>query len=165
MPGLSRGKDGQVGVTIITPTADNSGAGERRHVPAVIPLTSPYPLAADGSDATPVAAGSGNVANASAVATIPAVANKTAYITGFDLTGAGATAALIVNPTLAGIISGTRTYVYGAVAGAALMNQNLSIRFHPAIPASAVNTAITLTCPALGAGNLFNAAHAYGYYI
>jgi hypothetical protein len=164
VPPLKRGKDNAVGVEIAN-IANDSGGTERRHVPAFVPLSAPYPLGADGADATPVTAGSGNVANASAVATIPAVAGKTAYITGFDLTGAGATAALIVNPTLAGIISGTRTYVYGAVAGVALMNQNLSIRFHPAIPASAVNTAITLTCPALGAGNTNNAAHAYGYYI
>lgn len=164
MPQLVRGRDNAVAI-LLSGVIGDGGAAERRHVPAVIPLTSPYPLAADGSDATPVTAGSGNVANGVAAATIPAVAGKTAYITGFDITGAGATAALIVNPTLTGIISGTRTYVYGAVAGAALMNQNLSIRFHPPIPASAVNTAITASCPALGAGNLFSAAHAYGYYI
>jgi hypothetical protein len=164
VPQLVRGKDNAVAILLSSVIGD-SGAAERRHVPAFIPLTSPYPLSADGSDATPVTAGSGNVANAVAAATIPAVAGKTAYIGGFDITGAGATAALIVNPTLAGIISGTRTYVYGAVAGAALMNQTLSIRFHPAIPASAVNTAITVSCPALGAGNTNNATHAYGYYI
>jgi hypothetical protein len=164
MPTLKRGKDNALGVVLSTPT-DVVGGTELRHVPAVVSLFGAYPTAADGADATPVTAGSGNVANASAAATIPAVAGKTAYISGFDIQGAGATAGLIVNPTLAGIISGTRTYVYGAVAGAALINQPLCIRFNPAIPASAVNTAITVTCPALGAGNLFNAAHAYGFYL
>jgi hypothetical protein len=164
VPPLKRGKDNAVGVEIAN-IGNDSGGTERRHVPAFVPLSAPYPLGADGSDATPVTAGSGNVANASAVATIPAVAGKTAYISGFDIVGAGATAALIVSPTLAGIISGTRTYAYGAVAGAALMNQLLCVRFNPAIPASAVNTAIVVTCPALGAGNLFNTAHAYGYYV
>lgn len=164
MPGLARGRDGQVGVRFAS-VSDQNGAANPSIVPAFVSLFSPYPNAVDGSDATPVTAGSGNVANASAVATIPAVAGKTAYISGFDIQGAGATAALIVNPTLAGTISGTRTYVYGAVAGAALINQPLCIRFNPPIPASTVNQAITVTCPALGAGNLFNSAHAYGYYI
>jgi hypothetical protein len=165
MPGLTRGKDNAVGVTISTPTADNSGAMERRHIPAFVPLSAPYPLGADGSDATPVTAGSGNVANASAAATIPAVVGKTAYISGFTISGAGATAAAVVNPTVAGIISGTKTYTYCAVAGATLFNPVLDIQFCPPIPASAVNTAITVTCPALGAGNTNNTVNAYGFYL
>lgn len=164
MPGLARGQDGRIGVLTAGITGLN-GDQSSHVIPAVVPLSAPYPAGADGGTATPVTAGSGNVANGAAVATIPAVAGKTAYISGFDIEGAGATAALIVNPTLAGIISGTKTFVYGAVAGAALMNQPLSVRFCPPIPASAVNTAITLTCPALGAGALFNAANAYGFYI
>jgi hypothetical protein len=164
VPGLQRGTDNRIGVRFSNITG-LSGDQTANTIPAVVPLTPPYPVATDGSDATPVTAGSGNVANGAAVAAIPAVAGKTAYISGFDIEGAGATAALIVNPTLAGIISGTRTFVYGAVAGAALMNQPLSVRFCPPIPASAVNQAITLTCPALGAGNLFNAANVYGFYI
>lgn len=164
MPVLSRGKDNQVGVTITTPTGEGGGT-ERRLIPAVIPLSSPYPLAADGGDATPVTAGSGNVANAVAAATIPAVAGKTAYITGFDIQGAGATAGLVVNPTMAGVISGTKTFVYAAAAGALVANQALSRCFNPPIPASAVNTAITISCPALGAGNTANTVNIYGYYI
>lgn len=166
MPGLTRGKDNAIGVTIATPTADgNSGATERRHIPAFIPLTLPYPVGADGSDATPVTAASGNVANALATATIPAVVGKTAFISGFDIDGGGATAALLVNPTMTGVISGTKTYTYGAVAGVTLMNQCLRVRFCPPIPASALNTAIAVACPALGAGNTNNTVNAYGFYI
>jgi hypothetical protein len=128
-------------------------------------LSTPYPLAADGSDATAVTAASGNVANASGVATIPAVAAKTAYISGFTISGSGATAAAVVNPTVAGVISGTKTYTYAAVAGVALINPVLDIQFCPPIPASAVNTAITVTCPALGAGNTNNTVNAYGFYL
>jgi hypothetical protein len=164
VPPLKRGKDNAVGVEIAN-IANDSGGTERRHVPAFLPLSAPYPLGADGADATPVSATSGNVANAVAAATIPAVANKTAYIAGFDIDGSGATAGLVVNPTMAGVISGTKTYVYGAAAGVLVANQSLCKRFNPPIPASAVNTAITVSCPALGAGNTNNAVNAYGFYI
>jgi hypothetical protein len=82
MPTLKRGKDNALGVVLSTPT-DVVGATELRHVPAVVSLFGAYPTCADGTDATPVTASSGNVANASAAATIPAVAGKTAYISGF----------------------------------------------------------------------------------
>jgi hypothetical protein len=164
MPALKRGKDNVIGVAFTTPTGDGGG-NEQRHIPAVYPITAPYPLAADGSDATPVTATSGNVANAAATATIPAVAGKTAYISGFTISGAGATAALVVNPTLTGVISGTKTYTYAAVAGVGLINQVLDVQFCPPIPASAVNQAIAVSCPALGAGNTNNTVNAYGFYI
>lgn len=164
MPSLKRGKDNALGVVLSSATADGGG-NELRHVPVFYSLASAYPTAADGSDATAVTASSGNVANAVASAAIPAVTGKTAYVTGFDIQGAGATAGLVVNPTLAGVISGTKTYVYAAVAGALVANQGLSVRFNPPIPASAVNTAITASCPALGAGNTNNAVNIYGFYL
>jgi hypothetical protein len=164
MPSLKRGKDNVLGVVLSTSTADGGG-NELRHIPAFYTLSSVYPTAADGTDATPVTAGSGNVANASAAATIPAVAGKTAYISGFTISGAGATAGLVVNPTVAGVISGTRTFTYAAVAGVGLINPVLDVQFCPPIPASAVNTAITVTCPALGAGNTANTVNAYGFYL
>lgn len=164
MPGLARGQDGRVGVLTSGVTGLN-GDQSSHVIPAVIPLTPPYPVGTDGGTATPVTAGSGNVANAVAAATIPALAGKTAYITGFDIQGAGATAGLVVNPTLAGVISGTKTFVYAAAAGVLVANQSLSRCFQPPIPASAVNTAITVSCPALGAGNTNNAVNVYGFYI
>lgn len=163
MPALQRGKNGEAAVVLGASGLD--GAAERRYVPALVTLAAPYPTAFDGTDATPVTAGSGNVANASAVATISAVAGKTAYVTGFDIVGGGATAAALVAPTLAGVIGGTKTYVQAVVAGATLANPILSLRFTPAIPASAANTAIVLTCPALGAGSTNNTANIYGFYL
>lgn len=125
----------------------------------------PYPVDSVGATATPVKASSGNVANASGVATIAAVAAKTAYITGFDVTGSGATAASVVSVTVTGLLGGTSTYTLSVVAGATLSNAVLSIRFAPPLPASAANTAIVVTCPALGAGNTNNAVNAYGFYL
>lgn len=117
-----------------------------------------YPIGA-----TPVSASSGNVANANAVATLPAVAGKTTYITGFEITGAGATAAAVVLATLAGLVGGMATYVVVAPAGATTGITMMVVSFPMAIPASAVNTAITLTLPALGAGNTNAAVTVHGF--
>lgn len=122
------------------------------------PGSFPYP-------GTLVNACSGNAANASAVATIPAVAAKTNYITGFTVTGSGATAALPVVVTIAGLAGGSITFSYGAALGALVTNQPLIVTFPAPIAASAVNTAITVTCPALGAGNTNNVVNAFGFVV
>lgn len=115
--------------------------------------------------AVPVTASSGNVAAASAVATIPAVANKTAYLTGFMITSAGSTGAAVVSPTITGLIGGTMTLTYTSVAGVTLGNQPLIASLPTPVPASAANIAIVLTVPSLGAGNTNAAVSAFGYYV
>lgn len=120
----------------------------------------PYP-----EGATPLHAASGSVAAASAAATLPAAPGKTTYATGFEITSGGATAAALVLATLAGVLGGTLTYVYGTVAGVAAANAPLIVRFPEAVPASAANTAITLTLPTLGAGNLQAAVVLHGYQL
>lgn len=122
--------------------------------------TETYPVGA-----SPVNASSGNVANAAAVATLPGVAGKTTYITGFEITGAGATATAVVSVTVAGVVSGTMTYTHAAVAGATLLNTPLIVEFAVPIPASADNTAIVVTVPALGVGNTNSTVVAHGYQI
>jgi hypothetical protein len=102
---------------------------------------------------TAVGASSGNVANASAAASLAAVAAKTNYITGLEITFSGATAASVVLATVSGLLGGTETFVVAVPAGAAVGGTPIAIRFHPPHPASAANTAITVTLPALGAGN------------
>jgi hypothetical protein len=115
--------------------------------------------------ATPVHAASGNVANASAAATLAAAVGKTTYITGFEITGGGATAAALVLATVTGLSGGTATYIVGAVAGVTLQNQPLVVKFQIPIPASATNTAIVVTLPALGAGNTNAAVVAHGFQL
>lgn len=119
-----------------------------------------YPLGA-----TPLHASSGNVANLAAVATLPGVAGKTTYISGFEITGGGATAAALVQATVTGLIGGTATYTVGAVAGAAAANTPLVVQFDPPIPANAANTAIAVTVPALGAGNTNSTVVAHGFQL
>lgn len=115
--------------------------------------------------AVQVAASSGNVANAVAAATIAAQAAKLNYLAGFVVSGAGATAGLPVIVTVTGLLGGTLTFVYAAAAGALVANQQLNVAFNPPLPASAVNIAIAVSCPALGVGNTHNATIAHGYVI
>lgn len=115
--------------------------------------------------ATQVSASSGNVANAAAVATLPAVVGKTNYVSGFEITGGGATAAALVAATLAGLLGGTATYIVGAQLGVTVPNNPLIVEFNPPLPASAANIALTLTVPALGAGNTNSACVIHGYVL
>ena len=115
------------------------------------------------SGATAITGASGNVANASAVATLAAAASVTTYITGFEVTGAGATAGLPVIVTVTGTVTGTLSFIAVAAVGALVANSPLIIEFPVAIPASAVNTAIVVTVPALGAGNTHSTVVSHGY--
>jgi hypothetical protein len=116
------------------------------------------------ASATPLIAGSGNVANASAAATLTGTATTTVYISGFEVTGAGATAAAVATVTVAGLLGGTRSYTYTFPAGATVACTPLIVAFDPPLPASAVNTAIVVTCPASGAGGTNNTVVAHGFY-
>jgi hypothetical protein len=126
-----------------------------------VPYGAAAPFANGGAAA--VKATSGNTANASAVATLAADATKFTYITGFDVTGSGATAGLPVVVTVAGLAGGSITYTYTAAIGALVANQPLSIRFPNPMTSSAINTAITVTCAALGIGSTNNVVNAFGF--
>lgn len=111
-------------------------------------------------------ASSGNVANAIATATLPGVVGRTTFLSGFSVVGSGVTtAAAPVLITITGLIGGTLTYVLCPVAGVFLQNLLIDRNFRPGIPASAPNTAIVITCPALGAGNTNNVANLQGYQV
>jgi hypothetical protein len=130
----------------------NVGSGtEVAFVPAMMLVDSTgAELPAGG---TAIAGTSGNVANASAAASLAAIAAKTNYVTGVEFTFSGATAASVVVATVTGLLGGTQSYIVAVPAGAVVGGTPLLIKFHPPHPASAVNTAITATIPALGAGN------------
>jgi hypothetical protein len=113
---------------------------------------------------TPIIGKSGNVANASAAATLTGTASTTVYISGFEITGAGATAGLPVTVTVAGLLGGTIQYTYDFAVGALVGNLPLIVEYLPPLPASAVNTAIVVTCPASGTGGTNNTVVAHGFY-
>lgn len=115
--------------------------------------------------ATSVTSSSGNIAAGTATATLAAAANKTTYIVGAIITGSGATLASAVNGTITGLPGGTMTFTVPVTAGILLGNPPLFLNFYPAIPASAVNTAIVVSVPTLGAGNTNSAVSAWGYQL
>jgi len=110
-------------------------------------------------------ASSGNVAAAVAAATLAAAVGATTYLSGFELTGAGATAGLPVTVTVTGVLGGTLSYTYCAAVGALLPNNSLIVEFNPPLPASATNTAIVCSCPSLGVGNTNNTMVAHGFRV
>lgn len=116
------------------------------------------------ANATPLIAGSGNVAAAAAVATLTGTASTKVYLSGFEVTGSGATAGLPVTVTVAGLLGGTQNYTYTFASGVLVGNAPLIVYFEPPLPASGVNTAIVVTCPSGGAGATNNTVVAHGFY-
>lgn len=113
---------------------------------------------------TPVYAGSGSVAAASAVATLTIPAAKMGYLDGFDVDGLGATAGSAIVLTIAGLLGGTLTYAFGVPAGATVPVHQ-SFRFNTPLQASAVATNLVVTAASFGAGNTAASITAYGHYL
>lgn len=107
---------------------------------------------------------SGNVAAAAAAATLPAVPGKLNYITGFSVTGTGATVGQAVVITVTGLSGGTITFTHASATGATVGNAQFNYEFPAPHPASAINTAIAVSCASLGAGSTNNVANVFGYY-
>ena len=127
---------------------------------AVTTAPNPYP-----TGATPLTGTSGNVANAQAQATLAAVSGKTNYISGLTVSGGGSTAGAGVTVTVAGTTGSSIFFPVMAPAGVLVPLPGLQLTFVPPIPASAANTAITATLPALGAGNTHAGITIHGYRI
>jgi hypothetical protein len=108
---------------------------------------------------------SGNVAAAVGAATIAKVAGKTTYLVGFEITGTGATVGLPVTVTITGLLGGTASFTYAAVADALLANTPLIRNFPYPLPSSDVNVDIVVSCPSLGTGATNNTVVAYGYTV
>lgn len=113
----------------------------------------------------PLNASSGNVAAGTAAASLAAAQSTLNYVTGFEITGAGATAGACVTATLAGLVGGTLSYTVCAPTGAAVGFNPLVVTFPTPIPATSVNVAATLSMPSLGAGNLFAAVVLHGFQL
>ena len=118
--------------------------------------------------ASTVVASSGNVAAATATATLPAVAGKTNILEGFDLTGSGPTTASAITMTVTGLLGGTQTWTLTPLAGvllAAYPNGIMSFRFPTPLVASAQNVAIAVVVPSLGSGSTNSCVVAYGLLV
>jgi hypothetical protein len=113
---------------------------------------------------SPLAKSSGNVANASAAAVLPAGAGVQTWISGFECTASGSTAASVANVTVS---DGTWTLTYTFVfpAGVTLQATPLQVIYPTPIPSSTENTAITVTLAAGGSGNTHAACTANGFQL
>lgn len=98
-----------------------------------------------GVNQTPIT-GNATGTTGAVVGTLAGTAGKTTYICGFDVDAIGGTAP--VGPiTVAGLIGSSQVYQgSSSAAGGSVAKQT----FNPCIPASAVNTAITVTTTADG---------------
>lgn len=101
--------------------------------------------------------GVGTGTTGAVVATLAATSGKTNYLCGFDVSAIGGTAT--VGPiTVAGLLGGSFTYHLASTAS----GNTLGRSFNQCIPASAANTAITVTTTANGSASGV-AVNAYGY--
>ncbi len=117
------------------------------------------------SAAQSINAASGNKANLIAAATLPAAAGKTTWITGFEVTASGATAALPVTVTVTGLQGVNLSYTFTFPADPLAEAVPLIVQFPQPLPASAVNTAISVQLPASGAGGTNATVCAHGFQI
>jgi hypothetical protein len=118
-----------------------------------------------GGLATPLQASSGNVANASAIATLTGAATTTVYLSGYEVTASGATSGLPVVGTITGLAGGTRSFIFTFPAGVLVAATPLVVAFPAPLKASAVNTPIVVTLPAGGGGNTNACVSAQGYHL
>jgi len=129
------------------------------------------PFSFDGTTMTFVGNGpvtaysSGNVANTAAAAAIPAAAGKVGYLTGFDVSGGGATAGSTVLLTITGLLGGTATHSISVPNSPTSQITPRSYVFDPPLRGADVNTAITVSLAALGAGNTSACVSVYGFSI
>lgn len=102
-----------------------------------------------------------SVANAVLTRSLPAAVGKVNYVTGFDISASPPTGTISVEVVLSGVVGGPLTFIWSLPTAS-----NAGLRFERWFPEALqaeVNTAITLTCPALGAGNALANANLYGY--
>lgn len=109
--------------------------------------------------------GVGSGSNAVITGTLAGVGGKTTYIVGFEITGAGAIVGLPVTVTVTGILGGTLSYTYAAIAGVLLGNGPLIVDYGMGLPSAALGGNIVVSCPALGLGNTANTVVVRGYVL
>jgi hypothetical protein len=104
-------------------------------------------------------------ANSVVTSTLPADTTRRTWISGFEITGSGATVGGPIVATVTGVVGGPLNYVLGVPAGVLLGINPLVVTFPRPIPSTAVNTAIAVSCPAFGAGNTNAAVVVHGFQL
>lgn len=113
-------------------------------------------------------AASTTAANGALVLTMPAIAGRRSYITGFTVTGAGSTAGSAGNVTLSGIDNAgaavTLDYAFVAPTGVLVAASPLLVNFSPPALVTA-GAAAQLAVAPFGAGNTIASATLNGFYV
>jgi hypothetical protein len=106
----------------------------------------------------------GSLAAMPGTATLPAVPGATNQLSGFSITGGGATAASIVQGTITGLGIKPLTFDIAVPAGATAGISPVVVNFTNPIPASGPNVPIVLNLPSFGAGNTNAVGNIWGFY-
>lgn len=101
---------------------------------------------------------------AGATATLPGVAGKFTYLCGFQVSVGAATGAITITITTTGLSSNWTLSAGAPVAAAGTTGPIVSLpSMNQCLPASAVNTPITVVAGALGAGGVNQSVNAWGF--
>lgn len=131
-------------------------------MPAGTPVTQVEPPGAVGQSQSPFNL-TGTGAAGAITLTQPAVAGKTNYCTGIEITGGGATAASIIVATLASGGTTIDNFDIPVPAGATAGITPLVMEFNPPIAGLGPGQNMVLTVPSFGAGNTNSAANLHGF--
>src|SRR5216684_5542313 len=150
------------GVVALNPNSPGiiATGGSTTALSVPINLNSQYPVNSVTTAPTAIT-GNATGSTGAVVGTLAAAASKTTFICGFNVSTIGGTAPS--SPiTVAGLIGSSQVYQtpINAAAGQILITQN----FNPCIPASAVNTAITITTTAAAAATAVD-VNSWGYQL
>lgn len=132
--------------------------------PSGATVVAPLPGNANGQ-ASPVQGIGGPAAATQVTATLAGAAGKTTYICGYTASAGGATAGQLVAVVVSGLLSGGQTVEWAVPTGATADAIPLQQTYTPCLPASAVNTAIVVTVPSVGAGSTAQTVQAWGYQL
>jgi len=108
-------------------------------------------------------AGSVTSAAAACSVSLGGTVGKMTFLEGFDITGAGATAASVVVASITGIAGGPLYFDVGVGSGTTTANTPLSIRFPEPLPATGPGVPIVINLPSLGTGSPMAALTGYGF--
>lgn len=113
---------------------------------AALSAANPLPVTSTGiPSAGTIISGNATGTTGAVVGTLAGTSGKTTYINGFSVSAIGGTAA--VGPiTVAGLVTSSQVYYMNSAAA----GNTLTVNFQAPIPASAANTAITVTTTADG---------------
>lgn len=114
------------------------------------------------TESSPLSA-TATAAAATCTATLTSATGRTAFISGFVVSGLGATAAGASAVTVTGCIGGTQTYQFAVPAGVTLASTPLVVNFPMPIAATGSNVNIVISAATFGAGNTNANVTAFGY--